>query len=128
MYIFNSHIITSDYNAVYPPSTVNTPPVTKEEASEARYNAIPSSSSGVTGLPIALEHGITESNEPEAELKKIMLKNSKVNLLLVDHTKFDKAAFLKLFDRNDIDVLVTDKKPSAEWIERLKIDNVQLIY
>jgi len=77
---------------------------------------------------ISLEHGITESNEPEAGLKKIMLKNSKVNLLLVDHTKFDKAAFLKLFDFSDIDVLITDKKPSTEWIERLKANNVQLIY
>ncbi|MFT9819082.1 hypothetical protein [Lysinibacillus sp. NPDC056185] len=66
--------------------------------------------------------------QPEAEFKKIMLKNSKVNLLLVNHTKFDKAAFLKLFDFSDIDVLVTDKKPSAEWIERLKANNVQLIY
>jgi DeoR/GlpR family transcriptional regulator of sugar metabolism len=77
---------------------------------------------------ISLEKGITESNEPEAELKKYMLKNSRMNILLVDHTKFDKVAFLKLFDISDINVLVTDQKPSNEWIEGLKANNVKLIY
>lgn len=172
---FSSFFISNinNYSAVYPPSTVNTPPVTKDEASydkqdltlitnsikilnefsdshfqiistggELRKKSLslvgPAAEATVNRYfadihvfsckGISLEHGITESNEPEAELKKIMLKNSKMNLLLVDHTKFDKAAFLKLFDLSDIDVLVTDKKPSTEWLEKLKANDVQLIY
>lgn len=77
---------------------------------------------------ISLEKGVTESNEPEAELKKVMLKNSRTNILLVDHTKFDKVAFVKLFDISNINVLVTDQKPSNEWIEKLQSHNVKLIY
>jgi hypothetical protein len=40
------------YHIEYPPSTVNTPPVAYEEASDAKNTAIPPSSSGILGRPI----------------------------------------------------------------------------
>lgn len=78
---------------------------------------------------ISLNKGIsTESNEPEVEIKKAMLQQSKLNVLLVDHTKFDEVAFLKLFDMKDIDILVTDKEPSKVWKQGLREFGVKLIY
>ena len=74
------------------------------------------------------ERGALDSNEAEAELKCEMLKQANEVVLLVDHSKFDKTAFLKLADFEQIDYIVTDKKPSDSWIERLKEKNVKLIY
>jgi DeoR/GlpR family transcriptional regulator of sugar metabolism len=74
------------------------------------------------------EKGALDSNEAEAELKLEMLKQSNEVVLLVDHTKFDKTAFLKLSDFDHIDYLVTDVKPSEEWIEFLITKKVKLIY
>ncbi|MDF2512563.1 MAG: transcriptional regulator, DeoR family [Herbinix sp.] len=74
------------------------------------------------------DKGALDSNEAEAELKREMLKQSNEVVLLVDHTKFDKTAFLKLSDFEHIDYLVTDRKPSDDWIEFLKSKDVNLIY
>lgn len=75
-----------------------------------------------------LDKGITESNEPECELKKYMLQQSDKVILLADHTKFDKVAFTVLSDLERVDYLVTDQKPSEPWIRRLAELNIELIY
>lgn len=74
------------------------------------------------------DKGALDSNEAEAELKREMLKQSNEVVLLVDHSKFDKTAFLKLSDFEHIDYIVTDKKPSDAWSEFLKSKNVKLIF
>jgi len=48
--------------------------------------------------------------------------------LLLDHNKFDKSSFVKMFDLNKIDYLFTDRKLSLEWEEFLKKHNIDLIY
>lgn len=77
---------------------------------------------------IDLNKGITESNEPECELKKHMLQQCDKVILLADHTKFDKAAFIVLSELERLDYLVTDRKPSEEWIHKLAELNIELIY
>lgn len=72
--------------------------------------------------------GIMDSNEPESELKKVMLKQANKIVLVVDHTKFDRASFVKLFDFSDIDYIVTDKKPADPWLKLFAQNNVQVIY
>lgn len=75
-----------------------------------------------------LDRGITDSNEPECELKKYMLRQAEKVVLLADHTKFDKTAFTKLAQLNKIDVLITDRKPSDIWLKRLAENNVEVLY
>jgi len=77
---------------------------------------------------LSAEYGVTDSNEPESELKKVMLKQARRTVLLADHTKFDKVAFVKLFDLSAVDYLVTDRRPSDEWMERLERSGVEVIY
>ena len=48
--------------------------------------------------------------------------------LLVDHTKFGKVAFTRLFGIDQIDVVITDREPPAEWLEWFAANNVQLIF
>jgi len=77
---------------------------------------------------LSLNKGITESNEPESELKKEMVKQAKKVILLADHSKFDKIAFIKILDFNDIDYLITDCEPTVDWMELLAKHNIQVIY
>ncbi|MHA6529101.1 DeoR/GlpR family DNA-binding transcription regulator [Paenibacillus sp. BAC0078] len=77
---------------------------------------------------IDLERGVTDSNEPECELKKYMLRQAEKVVLLVDHTKFDKTAFTKLADLGRVDVLITDRKPADIWLKRLAEENIEVLY
>lgn len=61
---------------------------------------------------MSLAKGVSDSNEPECELKKHMLRHAGKVILLADHTKFDKTAFVKLADWEQIDYLITDRRPS----------------
>jgi DeoR/GlpR family transcriptional regulator of sugar metabolism len=72
--------------------------------------------------------GITESNEYEAEVKKAFLKSAGKKVLALDSTKFDKALFVKVCNFSYIDMLVTDKKPSDIWLERLKKADVKVLF
>ena len=71
---------------------------------------------------------IFDSNEDEAEIKKIMVERGQKIILLADHSKFDMVAFVKLLDVENLDVLVTDREPSDEWKNLLHDKNVKLIY
>ena len=41
---------------------------------------------------------------------------------------FDKASFVKVCGFNEIDTIVTEEKPSEIWLERLKQNNVKVVY
>lgn len=77
---------------------------------------------------LSLDKGIMESNEPEAEIKKKMIQQAEKAVLLVDHTKFNKTAFVKLFDFADFDYIVTDREPAEAWMDLFKKHNIQVIY
>ncbi|AIQ69292.1 DeoR/GlpR family DNA-binding transcription regulator [Paenibacillus graminis] len=77
---------------------------------------------------IDMERGITDSNEPECELKKHMLRQAQKVVLLADHTKFDKTAFTRLVDLSSIDVLITDRRPAQPWLTRLAEENIEVLY
>lgn len=78
------------------------------------------------GLDIA--RGVTESNEPEAVIKRCMAEQAKVRILLVDHTKFDQVVFAKAFDWNRVDHVVTDKEPDRRWQAFFRNNGIQVIW
>jgi len=77
---------------------------------------------------VDLEMGATDSNEGEANVKKIMLKQATEVALFVDHFKFDKTAFTHLMDLKEIDYLITDQKPGENWIRFCEENHIKLIY
>ncbi|KWX80599.1 DeoR/GlpR family DNA-binding transcription regulator [Paenibacillus jilunlii] len=77
---------------------------------------------------IDMERGVTDSNEPECELKKHMLSQAQKVVLLADHTKFDKTAFTRLAELSSIDVLITDRRPAEPWLTRLAEENIEVLY
>ncbi len=68
--------------------------------------------------------GITDANEMDAHIKKLMLESSNMKILAVDHTKFNRISFTKIEDISCIDTIVTDKKPSEDWRYIFEDNNV----
>lgn len=75
-----------------------------------------------------IDGGIFDSNEEEAELKKILMERGQKIILLADHTKFNKVAFVKVLGFDKLDMVVTDKEPSKEWKALFKEKNIKLLY
>ena len=75
-----------------------------------------------------MEKGITDGNELFSQAKQTMLKSAKQCILAVDHTKFDRIAFSKICDVHDIHVVVTDEKPSEQWLELFDRFGIACLY
>jgi DeoR/GlpR family transcriptional regulator of sugar metabolism len=71
---------------------------------------------------------VLDSYENEVEIKKAMMGQASETALLIDHTKFDSSVFLRFADLDEIDYVITDTKPSDEWIEICKQRKITLIY
>ena len=72
--------------------------------------------------------GITDSNEKDAEIKQVIFNAADRKVLAIDSTKFDKISFVKVCDIGGVDTIVTDSKPSDEWLTRLNEHHVEVIY
>lgn len=77
---------------------------------------------------ISKDGGIFDSHEVEIEMKKSLLEQGNKIYLLADHTKFGCVGFSKLADIREIDTVITDQKPSQEWLELLADSHVEVVY
>ena len=74
-----------------------------------------------------LNGGIFDSNEEEGELKRLMVERGQKIILMADHSKFDRVAFIKVMDLDKLDILVTDREPSPEWRRLCQEKNIRLV-
>ena len=72
--------------------------------------------------------GVTDSNEKDSQIKQAIFAAADRKVLAVDSTKFDRIAFARVCDVDEIDTVVTDEKPADRWIEYLKNKDVELVY
>lgn len=77
---------------------------------------------------IDMEKGITDANEMFSQVKQTMLKAAREHILAVDHTKFGNIAFSKICDISEIDLVVTDIKPSEEWMAYFAEKGIRCLY
>lgn len=75
-----------------------------------------------------MESGITDANEMFSQLKRSMLKAARQRILAVDYTKFEIIAFSKICDLVEIDVVVTDVKPSERWLAYFEEKGITCLY
>lgn len=75
---------------------------------------------------LSINHGLTDSDTEEAELKRMAISRSKKVILLADHTKFDKVSFVKICDLSKISVLITDRPLSPVWLEYLNQHDIEV--
>ena len=77
---------------------------------------------------VDLYAGITESDERHANNKASMLYMAKRKILAVDSSKFNRIAFAKIGDLQDVSTIVTDKKPPEEWLKKLAETGVECVF
>jgi len=72
-------------------------------------------------------YGISEANHTQSLIKKSMLTNSKIHILIADSTKFGKVFLSQLCHFDEIDYLITDKMPNEDYLKLLKNSQTKLI-
>ncbi len=77
---------------------------------------------------LSMEKGITEVNDEDASMKMQMLKSCRRAVFLCDSTKFDLVSYLHVCDISKIDCVITNEKPSSQWISFFQKERVKLIY
>lgn len=77
---------------------------------------------------LEVDGDVYDSNEEEAELKRVLVDRGQKIILLADHTKFNKVAFVRVLDFAKLDMVITDQKPSSDWIEMFKEKGIELLY
>ena len=78
-----------------------------------------------TGL--SLEGGFNDASIEQAKLKQCMRRNSTKVAMLVDSSKFDKTFMCHDFWFDDIDYLITEKKPPKKYIDAIEKSRCKLI-
>jgi DeoR family fructose operon transcriptional repressor len=76
---------------------------------------------------ISLNAGITEVSLEQALVKREMLNHSKIHILLVDSSKFDKIYLCQTASFDALDYIITDKIPSLAYQELFKNANIKLL-
>lgn len=75
-----------------------------------------------------IERGIMDSNDLFAQAKQTMMNSARESILAVDHSKFDNMAFSKVTDIHNLTAVVTDQKPSDEWMDFFKTHKIKCYY
>jgi len=77
---------------------------------------------------IDMEKGITDANELFSQVKQTMLDSGAEKILAVDSSKFDNVAFSYICDPIDVDIVITDCKPSEAWMSYFTEKGIRCIY
>lgn len=78
-----------------------------------------------TGVSIA--RGVTNSSTFEYEIKKYIVENCEKIILLADDSKIDHASLITYYELKDIDVFITNSKPSDEYIHFFHDHRIELM-
>lgn len=77
---------------------------------------------------LSLDAGITDSDERDANSKRLMLNSAKEKILVADSSKFGEIAFTKVADWTEVTKIITDRKPEARWLDEFAKNNIECIY
>ena len=72
-------------------------------------------------------YGISTANHAEAQIKKMIVKATKIRIALADHSKFGKQSFAYVGPIADITTLVTDNGTNPECIDELRETGMEVI-
>lgn len=73
-----------------------------------------------------LEHGISESNELQAMVKRKMISIAEQVILIADSSKFGLQAFTHVARIGELNEIITDYTPSKEQLEQLRGLNITI--
>lgn len=71
--------------------------------------------------------GIFDANEQVASFRQVLCEQSAHSFLIADSTKFGFPGFVHIMPYKDLDALITDEIPNAQWSEILAKNNVTVL-
>ena len=74
-----------------------------------------------------LAHGWTDYAPEESALRRILLGQAKQPVLLVDHSKFGRQAYVRTFLLSEVDCVICDKRPPRALQEVFDAGNVRVV-
>lgn len=77
---------------------------------------------------LALNRGFMESNQLESDVKCAMSEQAQHTIMLADHTKFDRISLVNSLPFDQVETVVTDRKPNAQWQSLFDKNRVTLLF
>lgn len=74
-----------------------------------------------------LTKGVFDANEQVAAFRQVLEEQSARSFLMADSTKFGVPGFVHIMPYKELDVLITDALPNAQWAEVLSKNNVTVL-
>ena len=71
--------------------------------------------------------GFTDAHLPETEMKESLIQSGALAVALLDHSKFSRIALHTIAELEQVDVIITDREPSADVRQALEHADVRLI-
>jgi len=80
---------------------------------------------GVSG--VSLEHGFTNVNIAEAEMKELFIKTAQRRIVVADSSKIGKVALARVAKLSEIDLLITDQQADSEALAKLREQGLEVV-
>ena len=74
----------------------------------------------------AIEAGLSDATEEEAQIKRLMVQGASEVVGLVDHTKWGRAAFATFCETADVGVVVTDAGAPPAMVEEVRRTGIEV--
>lgn len=75
---------------------------------------------------ISMAHAITDSNEQQAEVRRLAIERANQVYLIADYTKFDRTSFARICGFDQINALIVDQALRPEWHQFLEAAAIKL--
>lgn len=76
---------------------------------------------------VSMDKGITDSNEPEAQVKSTMRECAKTTIWAIDSTKFGNVSFIHLAQFREGDIVVTDRPLELRWMDYFEEKGIRVV-
>lgn len=96
--------------------------------SESQIDQLNIDTALVVSSAFSVKNGFTVGNYDEGVLKRSIIEKAEKVIMLLDGTKFGKTMPFTFAHMEDIDIIITDKRPSDEIMDLCEKSQVEVIY
>lgn len=77
---------------------------------------------------VSIQNGLTDINEDESAIRKMILAKSAITYLLADSSKLDNVSFCYISSIDKVNFIITDKKPGEEWLGFMNSSSTEILW
>lgn len=97
-------------------------PIAEETLGRMAFDQVFIGAAGFT-----LEHGFSNSNVFESEVKRTAISRAAEITVLLDHSKFGQRSLASFADLSQVNRVITDRQPSSDVVEACRQSGVELV-